>query len=70
MPVQVDNPADGRSKLVSLTSEGEAMVKIIKPTLDTELAAILGRLTLEELRQLADLLQKIYEAVLGQDGRG
>lgn len=60
------NPADGRSKLVSLTPEGEAMIGKIQPTLDRERAAILHHLSDAELQQTEALLTKVFEAILLQ----
>lgn len=57
------NPADGRSKLVSLTPEGEALVRKIQPAKDRERAAIFKDLTDEELRQTANVLKKVFESI-------
>ncbi|MFC3098745.1 MarR family winged helix-turn-helix transcriptional regulator [Alteraurantiacibacter palmitatis] len=58
-----DNPADGRSKLISLTDAGEAMVRRIQPIKDGERAAVLQHLSDEELQQAERLLVKIFEAI-------
>ena len=60
---RVDNPRDGRSKLVSLTPEGLAMVRRIQPILDAERHAMLGDLGGEELEQCAELLHRMFERV-------
>ncbi len=60
---RIDNPRDGRSKLVSLTPEGLAVVQRIKPTLDGEREAMLSDLDDAELEQCADLLQRMFARV-------
>ncbi|MFC3102182.1 MarR family winged helix-turn-helix transcriptional regulator [Altererythrobacter lauratis] len=62
-----DNPADGRSKLISLTDAGEAMVRTIQPVKDSERAAVLQHLSDEELAQTVRLLGKLFEAI-GEPG--
>lgn len=58
-----DNPADGRSKLISLTEAGEAMVRTIQPIKDGERAAVLQHMSDDELQQAENLLEKIFEAI-------
>lgn len=58
-----DNPADGRSKLISLTPEGEAMVKQIQAIKDRERSTILHDLTDDELQQGVKILQRIFESL-------
>lgn len=58
-----ENPADGRSKLVRLTPDGEALVQTIQPTLDSERSALLKNLSLDEIHQLSTLLDKVNEAM-------
>ena len=60
---RVDNPRDGRSKLVSLTPAGLAVVHKIQPTLDAERKKLLSDLDDEELEQCADLLQRMFARV-------
>jgi len=60
---RVDNPRDGRSKLISLTPAGMAVVKKIQPILDQERAAVLADLDDEELGQCAELLHRIFARV-------
>lgn len=61
---RADNPDDGRSKLISLTSEGEATIRKIQPIIDRERAALLQNLTDNELQQVAGLLDKVYQIIL------
>ncbi|HWJ69997.1 MAG TPA: MarR family transcriptional regulator [Sphingobium sp.] len=60
---RIDNPRDGRSKLVSLTPAGQAMVERIQPILDEERAAVLADLADSELEQCAELLHRIFARV-------
>lgn len=60
---RVDNPRDGRSKLVSLTPEGLAMVRRIQPILDAERHAMLGDLDDKDLNQCAEFLHRMFERV-------
>lgn len=60
---RVDNPRDGRSKLISLTPAGMAMVKKIQPILDQERAAVLADLDDAELEQCAELLHRVFARV-------
>lgn len=60
---RVDNPRDGRSKLVSLTPEGMAVVRTIQPILDEERREMLATLSDAELAQCAELLHRIFERV-------
>lgn len=57
---RVDNPRDGRSKLVSLTPEGLAVVKRIQPILDAERKRVLADFDDAELEGCADMLQRIF----------
>ena len=59
--VREANEADGRSRLVSLTARGDAVVRQIQPILDRERAAILARLSEEELRDCTAMLERILE---------
>lgn len=63
---RIDNPRDGRSKLVSLTPAGRAMVEQIQPILDQERAAVLADLDDQELEQCAELLHRIFARVSGK----
>ncbi|MBT2186617.1 MarR family winged helix-turn-helix transcriptional regulator [Sphingobium nicotianae] len=60
---RIDNPRDGRSKLVSLTPEGLAVVHKIQPVLDAERQKMLADLDDAELKQCAELLQRMFERV-------
>jgi MarR family transcriptional regulator for hemolysin len=61
-----DNPGDGRSKLARLTPRGVEVMEQIQPILDRERSRILARLSEEELRICAGLLNRIFEdAVAG-----
>jgi len=60
---RVDNPRDGRSKLVSLTPEGLAVVRRIQPILDAERRKMLTDLNNDELEICADMLQRILGRV-------
>ena len=64
-----DNPADGRSKLVSLTPEGDALVQMVQEALDSERAALLAKLSMDELRQFASLLGKVNEGLREASGK-
>jgi DNA-binding MarR family transcriptional regulator len=54
-----DDPADGRSVRVSLTRKGRTMVDRAIPTHQDNLRSGMDRLTIEERRQLVDLLRKV-----------
>ena len=60
---RVDNPRDGRSKLVSLTPEGVAVVHKIQPILDDERRLMLADLSDKELESCADMLSRIFARV-------
>lgn len=60
---RVDNPRDGRSKLVSLTPAGLEMVRTIQPILDEERRAVLDGLDDRELEVCAEMLHRIFERV-------
>lgn len=57
-----DNPADGRSKLLRLTAEGNRITAQIQPIIDRERAALLAELSDSELASCAKMLQKIFKA--------
>ena len=59
--VREENPADRRSRLVSLTDRGLAMVHQIQPLLDRERATILTRLSDAELEKCTAMLERILE---------
>lgn len=59
-----NNPADGRSKLLHLTPNGTALIEQIQPILDRERAHLLIRLSEDDLKTCADLLQRIFEAAI------
>lgn len=58
---RIDNPRDGRSRLVSVTEAGKAMVRQIKPVIDAERSALLQGIGDEELAQCGALLQRLLE---------
>ncbi len=58
---RIDNPRDGRSRLVSITDAGKAMVQEIKPVIDDERASLLEGLSDEDLSQCVDVLQRLLE---------
>ncbi|MBB5984376.1 MarR family winged helix-turn-helix transcriptional regulator [Sphingobium lignivorans] len=58
-----DNPRDGRSKLVTLTPAGLAVVHKIQPILDSERRAMLADLSDRELEQCAQTLRQIFARV-------
>jgi MarR family transcriptional regulator for hemolysin len=60
---RIDNPRDGRSKLVSLTPQGLAMVEKIQPILDAERRAMLADLDDDELEACADMLSRMFARV-------
>jgi MarR family transcriptional regulator for hemolysin len=62
--VREDNPADGRSRLLRLTPEGERVTAKIQPTLDRERAQLLAGLSDQELKLCSKMLQKIFEAAI------
>jgi MarR family transcriptional regulator for hemolysin len=62
---RIDNPRDGRSKLVSLTPKGLAIVETIQPILDEERRAVLADLDDKELELCADMLHRIFARVAG-----
>jgi MarR family transcriptional regulator for hemolysin len=57
---RIDNPRDGRSKLVSLTAEGLAVVRKIQPILDAERQAMLIDLDDRELSMCTDILERMF----------
>jgi MarR family transcriptional regulator for hemolysin len=60
--LRVDNPRDGRSRLVSITEQGAAVVNKIKPLLDAERSRLLAGLDDEELGRCADYLQRLLDS--------
>jgi MarR family transcriptional regulator for hemolysin len=60
---RIDNPRDGRSKLVSLTPEGLAVVKKIQPILDEERRVMLSDLDDQDLEVCAELLHRMFGRV-------
>lgn len=64
-----DNPADGRSKLLRLTPDGEHVTRLIQSIIDQERAALLACLSKDELKQCSTLLQKIFEAAIAPQSR-
>jgi MarR family transcriptional regulator for hemolysin len=58
---RVDNPRDGRSRIVSITPEGMAVVNKIKPILDAERSRLLADLNDAELAHCVDLLQRLLD---------
>jgi len=62
---RIDNPRDGRSRLVSITDAGRAMVQKIKPVIDEERGSLLDGLSNEDLSQCVDVLQCLLERTSG-----
>ncbi len=62
---RIDNPRDGRSRLVSITEAGKAMVEQIKPVIDDERASLLEGLSDEDLSQCVGVLQRLLERTSG-----
>jgi MarR family transcriptional regulator for hemolysin len=62
---RIDNPRDGRSRLVSITDEGLAMIRQIKPVLDEERGELLSSFSDEELSKCAQILQVIMDRAAG-----
>jgi MarR family transcriptional regulator for hemolysin len=62
---RIDNPRDGRSRLVSITEAGRAMIAKIKPIVDTERAKLLDGLTEEDLVHAVNVLQRLLERSAG-----
>jgi MarR family transcriptional regulator for hemolysin len=60
---RIDNPRDGRSKLVSLTPEGAAIVRKIQPVLDEERRGMLADLDDKDLEACAEMLHNIFARV-------
>lgn len=60
---RIDNPHDGRSKLVSLTEAGADIVRQIQPILDHERRTILADLDEEELVACAAMLKRVLQRV-------
>jgi MarR family transcriptional regulator, transcriptional regulator for hemolysin len=58
---RIDNPRDGRSRLVSITDAGQNVINQIKPILDEERARLLMDLDDRELATCADLLQRLLD---------
>lgn len=53
------HPADGRLVLLSLTDEGEALMRRLFPQFNSEEVFVTGRLDGEECRRTADVLRRI-----------
>lgn len=62
---RIDNPRDGRSRLVSITEAGKEMVHQIKPVIDRERSELLSDLSDEELAQCTAVLQRLLERSTG-----
>ena len=62
---RIDNPRDGRSRLVSITEAGQAMLTQVKPVADAERSALLDGFTDEELSHCAAVLQRLLERTSG-----
>jgi MarR family transcriptional regulator for hemolysin len=59
--MRVDNPRDGRSRLVSITQAGTEVVERIKPMLDAERSRLLTDLDDSELDRCVELLQRLLD---------
>lgn len=62
---RVDNPRDGRSRLVSITEEGMRRVAEIKPILDKERQRLLEGLSDEDLAKCGAVLQLLMDRAAG-----
>ena len=62
---RIDNPRDGRSRLVSITDEGMAQVRTIKPVLDKERASLLAGISEEDLAKCGEMLQPFMDRAAG-----
>ncbi len=58
---RIDNPRDGRSRLVSITDAGSEMVRQVKPVVDEERGELLADLSDEELAQCTAVLQRLLD---------
>jgi MarR family transcriptional regulator for hemolysin len=58
---RIDNPRDGRSRLVSITEAGLEMVGRIRPIIDAERSRLLADLDEADLRRCGDLLQRLLD---------
>jgi len=63
---RIDNPRDGRSRLVSITDEGMRLVREIKPILDRERAQLLEGLSDEDLMRTGAILQLLMDRAAGE----
>jgi len=57
------NPADKRSRLVSITPRGLAVFREVKAVLDPTRAALLEGFSDEELRSAERLLERFFSAI-------
>jgi MarR family transcriptional regulator, transcriptional regulator for hemolysin len=62
---RIDNPRDGRSRLVSITDAGQAMLKQVQPVADAERGDLLEGFSNEELTHCAAVLQRLLERTSG-----
>ncbi len=62
---RIDNPRDGRSRLVSITDAGRRMVEQIKPVIDVERTTLLEGIDDAQLAKCCDLLQCLLERSSG-----
>ena len=68
---RIDNPEDGRSRLVRLTPKGASVAeKIVEALIQTNKALIGGILTKEESARLADLLAKLSHGLQKRKSEG
>ncbi len=58
---RVDNPRDGRSRLVSITDAGRALLREVQPALDAERARLLAGLSDEELAKCCETLHLLMD---------
>jgi len=56
---RIDNPEDGRSRLIAITPAGRDMVAQVRPVLDPARTAALAGLTDAQLREVAELVDRI-----------
>jgi MarR family transcriptional regulator, transcriptional regulator for hemolysin len=62
---RIDNPRDGRSRLVSMTEAGKEMIAKIKPIIDAQRSKLLEGLPDDELQHAIHVLQQLLERSAG-----
>lgn len=61
---RVENPADKRSRFISLSPAGREVIRQIKPMLDAERARVLAGFSEEEIKLLTALLDRMLKSTL------